>query len=119
MNFKKQKTESMPTNPYKTVKQMTGDGVSISQPVTPEEFDKMKDNWGSEYKKESKRFTSHCPIEVQERLRNMCFWTRVPISDFFVYGLLKVLDEFEHEFNDGSPWKQRPAELIAGRPAGR
>lgn len=116
---KKLTADKLDPNPLESLKQMKSDGINLEQEMTPEEFEKMKDTWGSEYKKATKRFTSHCPIEVQERLRNMCFWTRVPISDYFVYGLVKVLEEFESQFNNGSPWKQRPTELLSGRPAGR
>ena len=111
--------ENTKQNPKEVLRKMVNDGVQVAQKTTEKEYQTMKDNWQSDYKTATKRFTSHCPIEIQERLRNMCFWTRIPISDYFVHALENMLDEFESNFNEGTPWKQRPQEVPQGRPAGR
>ena len=108
-NFKK--------NPRRVLQTSVRNNISIDKVTTDEEWSEIEKSWKEKYGDLStRRFTSHCPIEIQERIRNMCFYGRISISDVFVYGLILVLEEFERDFNSGTPWGQRPKEVAQGRP---
>ena len=110
-------TKNIKKNPKKVLDQSIKSGIEISKPTTDGEWGEMKSSWQEKYSGQNiKRFTSHCPVEVQERIRNMCFFTRIPISDYFVYALVTVLEQFEKDYNKGTPWGQRPQEVPQGRP---
>tara|TARA_R100000808_G_C2135661_1_gene144024 strand:+ start:296 stop:649 length:354 start_codon:yes stop_codon:yes gene_type:complete len=103
-------------NVKENLKTLSKEGVSISQPASEKDYLKMQDDWQS-HGDPLKRFTFYAPIELQERIRNMSFWTRVPVSDIGCYALAVALDDLEKEFNSSFPWKSRPQELQPGRPS--
>ena len=88
----------------------------ISQPASEEDYTAMKKDW-DEYGDPLKRFTFYAPVELQERIRNMSFWTRIPVSDIGNYALAQAIEKLEKEYNFGFPWKNRPQDLSPGRPS--
>lgn len=102
------------TNPFERLTVDRKDGVPIAQPCDDGEYAKLQDEWG----KDLRRFTFHTGTELQERLRNMSYWTRIPVTELGSYAIAKLIVDIEKEFNYGKPFKQRRQELKAGRPVG-
>ena len=101
-------------DPFTRLNNDRKDGVPISQPCDDGEYAKLQEEWG----KDLRRFTFHTNVELQERLRNMSYWTRIPVTELGSYAIAKLIIDIEKEFNHEKPFKQRRQELKAGRPVG-
>ncbi len=104
--------KSIKTDCFESIRGDIADGYNIKNPMDEEEYLEQKRSWGTE---SFKRFTFHAPIELQERLRNLSYWTRMSVSDLGCHALALMIRQIEVDFNDSYPYRTRRHELKKGR----
>ena len=65
---------------------------------------------------EKDRLTVTLPVEIAERVRNLCWWQRRRLSDFLEDAVRSHLEQKEKESKYKGPAPIREADLAQGRP---
>jgi len=104
--------KTVKTDVFKSIREDIKDGYPVKNAMSEDDYLAQKKDWG---KNIFKRFTFHAPIELQERLRNLSYWTRISVSDLGCHALALMVRQLEVDFNDSSPYRARRHELKKGR----
>ena len=97
---------------FSDIREDIRDGYHVKNPMSKSEYLEQKEKWNSNT---IKRFTFHAPIELQERVRNLSYWTRISVSDLGCHALALMVRQMEVDFNNSYPYKLRRQELKKGR----
>jgi len=106
---------SLKVDVFSSIREDIEQGYDIKNPATEQEYKDYKKTWVDQG---FKRFTLHAPVELQERLRNISYWTRIAVSDLGCHALALMIRQIEMDFNNSFPYKIRRHELKQGRRIG-